>query len=396
MQVFLLAQITSFPGIPETFGGMPPLLVDIIARTGLPGVAITLTFGQLIGQIFVEEYTLQVLNLFGCEFIIRLSLGVEWLGVCHFSWLLYHTASFLCCFLRHGRGPVDDSSPPLDQTVSRTGTRFVSMPEEGVSSAASEEPMSPTARNRSPDYVHLSVIDVNQTSFSLFDYFRYLWSTVATLGAIFIVLYGISLQAYVLPTPVGATYIVFFLVLVLLFYLEGMMIAIVCTQYWDRETFRETYPRAYRLHEVINRPHNVKRFIIGRQFCTVLTGFVLAQITTFASWSGDGYDPVGFYIIVKSGLVGVLLTLSFGQLMPELLAQEYPLRFMNLPGAYSIGVLSLFFDAVGVGHCAWAVFFTSKALCCVSGVVEAPIVRMNSGDGYNKPFTFTTSTDSTV
>ena len=31
----------------------------------------------------------------------------------------------------------------------------------------------------------------------------------------------------------------------------------------ERESFKEAYPRAYLLHELINRPHNVKRFIIG-------------------------------------------------------------------------------------------------------------------------------------
>ena len=53
--------------------------------------------------------------------------------------------------------------------------------------------------------------------------------------------------------------------LTLLFYLEGLMIAVVATQYWNKETWKEAYPRAYALHEVLNRPDNVKRFIIGRQ-----------------------------------------------------------------------------------------------------------------------------------
>lgn len=43
------------------------------------------------------------------------------------------------------------------------------------------------------------------------------------------------------------------------------MIAVVSTQYWNKETWKEAYPRAYALHEILNRPDNVKRFIIGRQ-----------------------------------------------------------------------------------------------------------------------------------
>ena len=57
-----------------------------------------LTFGQLVSQIYVEEYTLQFLNLYGCEFVVRLALAAEWVGICHFSWLLFHTASRVACY----------------------------------------------------------------------------------------------------------------------------------------------------------------------------------------------------------------------------------------------------------------------------------------------------------
>lgn len=67
-----------------------------------------------------------------------------------------------------------------------------------------------------------------------FDYARYIWSTVATLGSFVIVFTGIANELYVLPTPAGATFIIFFLALAYLFFLEGLMIAVVGVQYWDR------------------------------------------------------------------------------------------------------------------------------------------------------------------
>ena len=86
---------------------------------------------------------------------------------------------------------------------------------------------------------------------------------------------------------------------------------------------------------------------------------------------------------MQSGLVGVLVVLSFGQLMPELLPQEYPLRLMNMIGAYSIGFISLVFDGIGVGHCAWTIYFLSRNLCCGEHMMKGrsgPSVKMNSGD----------------
>jgi hypothetical protein len=59
-----------------------------------------------------------------------------------------------------------------------------------------------------------------------------------------------------------------------------------------------------------------------------------------------------------------LIVLSFGQLLPELLAQEYPLRFMDMYGSFTVGYISLLGDAVGVGHCAWAFYFITRKLFC--------------------------------
>jgi hypothetical protein len=73
--VFLIAQITSFPNIPKDFGGLPETMVLVVFQVGLPGVALVLTYGQLISQLFVEEFTLQFLNMYGNEFVVRLSLG---------------------------------------------------------------------------------------------------------------------------------------------------------------------------------------------------------------------------------------------------------------------------------------------------------------------------------
>ena len=299
-------------------------------------------------------------------------VGAEWIGICNFSWLLFHIVSRVTC--RSVR------KAQSEMTSQRSTDAILDADVEG------SDPMSPTAANRGPDFDNGMESDAPLT---WFDVIKYIWSTFATLGSLFIIFYGIKIKAYVLPTPPGATYIIFILFLILLFYLEGLMIAIVATQYWDKESFREAYPRAYKLHELVNRPDNVKRFIIGRQFCTVLTNFMLGQITTLAEFPPEGYNPIGFYIIVKSGLVGVLVVLAFAQLCPELLAAEYPLRFMNLYGSYTVTYLSLIFDSCGVGHCAWTVYFVTKPLCCKKYIADGEeeeiktkplIVRVNSAE----------------
>lgn len=380
--VFLIAQITSFPDIPNDFAGLPSAMVLILLQTGLPGIALVLTYGQLASQIFVEEFTLQLLNYYGCEFCIRLSLGAEYIGICHFSWFLFSTISRLFCGNVRRAAKILKSRSSEELLMLEEEQRRWIESQKGVevqNSTADDIGMQPVPWAE-PIPMTLAAMQQAEreaeakkpkTTFDYvkvhwFNFFKYLWSTFATLGSVGIILYGIAMKAYILPVPIAGAYIIAGLMLTNLFFLEGLMIAIVGTQYWDPESFRFSHPRAYKIHKLVNKPDNVKRFIIGRQFCTVLTNFLLAQIFTFAEFPNPGWNPVIFYIIIKSGLVGVLAVLSFAQLMPELLAAEYPLRFMNLYYSYTVCWISLGFDFLGVGHCAWATFYVSRHFCCSS------------------------------
>jgi hypothetical protein len=272
--IFLIAQITSFPHIPPDFAGMPPIFVTLLFQTGLPGVALVLTFGQLVSQIYVEEFTLQFLNMYGNEFVVRLSLSAEWIGVCNFSWLLFHIASRLAC------RSVMEAQRSINSSDSI---------EEG---ADHRIPRSPTQLNRDPDFV--SNLGLEEP-LNWFDYLKYVWSTAATLGAIFVVGLGISGGYYVLPTPVVATFVLLIVALIILFYLEGLMIAVVATQYWNKETWKTAYPRAYRLHDVLNRPDNVKRFIIGRQVVFTHLNFLALMCFVVLYSAYFIFDCASFY-----------------------------------------------------------------------------------------------------
>ena len=85
--VFIIAQITSFPHVPPNMWRLPEAFVLILIQTGIPGIMRVLTFGQLIPQLFVEEYCLPFLNLPGCYAVTKLCFGAEYVGVCHFSFI---------------------------------------------------------------------------------------------------------------------------------------------------------------------------------------------------------------------------------------------------------------------------------------------------------------------
>ena len=92
---------------------------------------------------------------------------------------------------------------------------------------------------------------------------------------------------------------------------------------------------------------------------------MIAGCTTFVDWPAGNINKALFWTLIKSGLVSMVV-LSFGQLMPELLAAEYPLRFMDMYGSYSIVACSLFFDQCAVGHAAWAIYYAIRPLLALN------------------------------
>lgn len=97
-----------------------------------------------------------------------------------------------------------------------------------------ETPTSPTEMNRGMDF-DLGVEEYKSDyELSVFDVCKYIWSTFFTLGSVFIIMYGIARGEAVLPVNAGVCFILFFVSVTGLFFLEGLMIAIVGTQYWDK------------------------------------------------------------------------------------------------------------------------------------------------------------------
>jgi hypothetical protein len=212
--VFLLAQLTAFPDMPDNFAGMPAAMTLILLQTGLPGVALTLTYGQLISQIFVEQYPAQFLNLLGTEFVIRLSLLTENIGTCHWAWLLYHSVSSLAC-----------------RSVNKARDQLKSTDGFNVSVNDHDQVLSPTEKIRGPDF-DLGIEGGFTHAGAALEALKYMWSAFLTVGSIGLVFYGIGQQAYVLNVAPGAAFVIVFVDLAVLFFLEGLMICIVETQYW--------------------------------------------------------------------------------------------------------------------------------------------------------------------
>jgi len=189
----------------------------------------------------------------------------------------------------------------------------------------------------------------------------YVLSTIVTIGAICLCCYGIGSGYAALDGHPVVLFIVFIIVVTLLAYLEGLQIAIMELQNEDRNAWRYK-PRAFNNHKLAtaNSHLNVQRFLVGRQFFVVFVVFLAAQLTTYSDLEVPWLPNWLFIVIIQTGLPGVLWVLSFGQLMPQLIASTHPVVMLDLPGSWSVIQMALMFESMGVTHFSWVLTLACK------------------------------------
>ena len=111
--------------------------------------------------------------------------------------------------------------------------------------------------------------------------------------------------------------------IVLLAYVEALHYGVVAIEKWDMDKYALEYPRACKMHKLVDTPVKVKKFLVGRQFFVIFVVFLIAQITSFP------HIPKGFagmpelmvLLLMQTGLPGIALTLTFGQLVSQLFVE---------------------------------------------------------------------------
>jgi len=207
----------------------------------------------------------------------------------------------------------------------------------------------------------------------IFDWTRYTVSTLLTIASLILIIWAIAAGLAPLEGHPIVLYSLFVFSVSLLGMLEGLQIAILNLERANAERFKHLN-RAYVNHKLATRHHglNVQRFLVGRQFFVVFVVFLSAQLTTYSDLTWD-IPRWLFILIIDTGFPGVMVVLSFGQLMPQLVAATHPITFMNIPGAWIVIKIALGFEAIGITHFSWVLTFFTKF-----------IFRMNKGDSVTR------------
>lgn len=105
--------------------------------------------------------------------------------------------------------------------------------------------------------------------------------SIAVFLLVLVVIVAVSLSYAVLPLPPAANFVLLIFALILLAYVEALHYACVSIEKWDMAKYVDIYPRAVRVHALVDTPEKVQKFLVGRQFFVIFVVFLIAEITTF-------------------------------------------------------------------------------------------------------------------
>jgi hypothetical protein len=337
----------------------------------MAGVMITLTIGQLFPQLIADEYTIRFLNMRGSLLFVKIASLFESIGIfTHFSWVTAHVLiNYVFCWKEKPEMITNNPVDSLD--ISRSTHALIWGVNASSSHSTASVEMSPSSPSIPPavsasiDDTPLDPIDELSpaksgviTSFSTL--VKLLTSTGLTLCAAVIVIYGVLFASPLLQLHPALLLLILATCVVTEFYLEGAQVAMLAAQQRDLHSIPAHLPNTRRVLELVASDRNVvKRFLIGRQFLIVMSMFTMASITTYQHYHDYEQSIIPkklFGTFVLTGFCGVLFALNTVQLPAQIIAQQYPSRFLNFPGIVFLVRASLAIESTGIMHFGWILF----------------------------------------
>jgi hypothetical protein len=159
-------------------------------------------------------------------------------------------------------------------------------------------------------------------------------SSVLIMCASCYIIYGISFGYSRNNESPIINFIFLLCALVLLAYFESGQVAVVNISTIDeKQTLQliDSHPRTFEIYRFVKPKGVVETYLIGRQLCVIAIVFLISNLTTFPMMP-DMLPKVFEHALITTGFPGVLVTLAFGQIFPQLIAYEYTIRFLNTRG----------------------------------------------------------------
>jgi len=167
---------------------------------------------------------------------------------------------------------------------------------------------------------------------------------------------------------------------------EGFQVAALKIQHMDvdADIADKGFTRTALVHALLYPIENgnkfyfqIKRLFVGQSFLVVSCSFMIAELTTFHGFDSEySFGSNALAVILSSGFPGIFITITTAQMLPSLLAKEYPREFLNLPGIYWLVRFALLIESTGVVYFVYILESSVRKLFRLSSSVRnAPNIK---------------------
>jgi hypothetical protein len=195
----------------------------------------------------------------------------------------------------------------------------------------------------------------------MWDWCRYILSALLLLFSFLAVTYAIIARAndfWPESVPAAVSYLLFVLLMLLLFLMEGTMIAVVETMKQPLDSILPLTP-AFDITSLMRADDKLQSFLMGRQVLVLFAVLLLGRLTTLVQPIAYWWIPTWFNVgFLQTGIFGALTVCVLAQIVPKIIASEQPVQFLNLGGPAFPFIkwfvyVTLVVDWIGITFVAW-------------------------------------------
>lgn len=183
------------------------------------------------------------------------------------------------------------------------------------------------------------------------------WASAIAIGAKYVasafIFFFCVLVAMAMVSENPLTIIFIWVLLGYLATLEGGQVAIVSLASVPRGQYQETHQVASRCMTAVDKPGNLEKYIMGRQFLVVIVIFVLNFVSSGSSTCADiSLGPLtgAAVAVCSTGMPLTFVTIMVSQISSQIVASCSRLDFINNYLMWVNSSLALFIEYSGILH----------------------------------------------
>jgi hypothetical protein len=201
-------------------------------------------------------------------------------------------------------------------------------------------------------------------------YFKYSYSFSLLLFSVVIVMASLFQQQTTATANMGfppvAAFLIFWFLICWLGVMEGGQGALVGLQMIDKALYSESHPVALKNTSLVHKGDNMERFIVGRQFLTVIVIFIINMMASAIPGASVLNLPNALNeLFLATGIALILTTIMLGQLAAQVNASNCMLDFINNYFMLFTVYLSFLIEFTGLLH---SVYLIQVFFSRISGV----------------------------